>query len=214
MLGAMGEGRAFAFGAVVAVLVAACGSSGHKVSTTTRKSSSSAASANPPRSGIRARLLTNNELAGFQSVGVSIYTNPSGWLSGDQGVPAAQKAAEQAMLKRDGFRAGARENLMNGGTPGLSLVEQFRSPGAARDAFALYRSQFKAPGATDGTYAPFHVPGIPGAMGFSLGGSGGGINIAFSDGAYYYLVGRIGGSPTTTASLIAAAQHLYHRVHG
>jgi hypothetical protein len=155
----------------------------------------------------------NNELAGFKSVGVSIYHSPSSWISGAPGVPADQQAAEKAMLNRDGFRAGARENLQNSATPGLSVVEQFRSPRAARDAFALYRSQFKAPGATSGAYAPFHVPGIPAALGFSLGGSGGGINIAFSDGAYYYLVGRVGDSPTTIASLIAAAQHLYHRVH-
>jgi hypothetical protein len=119
------------------------------------------------------------------------------------------------MLARDGFLVGAREDLMNGGTPGLSTVQQFRSPAAARDALRLYVSQSKAPGSPGGSYAPFKVSGIPGAVGFSLGGAkGGGINIAFTEGAYYYLVGQVGGSPQTIANLTAAAQHLYHRVHG
>jgi hypothetical protein len=118
------------------------------------------------------------------------------------------------MLDRDGFRIGARENLTSSGTPGLSAVEQFRSPAAARDAFRLYASQFKTPAPSAGAYAPFHVSGIPGAIGFSIGGTSGGINIAFTDGAYYYLVGRVGGSKGDIADLTAAAQHLYHRVHG
>jgi hypothetical protein len=57
--------------------------------------------------------------------------------------------------------------------------------------------------------------GIPHAVGFSLGGvNGGGINIDFSDGAYYYLVGQEGGSRAGIANLNTAARHLYHRVHG
>jgi hypothetical protein len=43
---------------------------------------------------------------------------------------------------------------------------------------------------------------------------GGGINIAFSDGAYYYLVGQESGSQTAIANLNAAARDLYHGVHG
>jgi hypothetical protein len=45
----------------------------------------------------------------------------------------------------------------------------------------------KATPASSGAYAPFKVSGIPGAVWFSLGG---GINIAFSDGSYYYLVSQ------------------------
>jgi hypothetical protein len=118
------------------------------------------------------------------------------------------------MLNRDGFRVAAQENL--GGTSGVSLVEQFRSPGAARDALAFYVAQFKAPAAAAyaGAYAPFKVSGIPGAVGYSLGGAAGGINIAFSDGAYYYLVGQDGNSATAIANLNTAARQLYHRVHG
>jgi hypothetical protein len=211
----MGSGRALFFGIAAAALVAGCGGGGHRQSTTSStQSSSTNASAGNPSNGIRARLLTRNELAGFRPVGVSISKTRSSWVSGEPGVPPDQQAAETAMLKRDGFRIGARENLANGSTPGLSVVEQFRSPSAERDAFALYSSQFKAPGSSAGKYAPFKVRGIPGAVGFSLGGAnGGGINIAFGSGAYYYLVGQVGGSVKTIDNLVAAAQHLYHRVH-
>jgi hypothetical protein len=118
------------------------------------------------------------------------------------------------MLSRDGFRAVAREDLMSSGKAGLSLVEQFRSSTAARDALAFYVSQFKAPAAPSGVFTPFKVSGIPGAIGFSVGPAANGINIAFSDGAYYYLVGQEGGSAAAIAKLSAAARHVYHRVHG
>lgn len=203
-----------------AVLLAGCGGSSHKASSTSSVPTSSttpAASATP--SGIRGRLLTGNELAGFTSGGVAVYTTAQEWLSNpnDQ-QPAAQAAAEKAMLTREGFRAGAVENLTGDGTPdgGLSILEQFRSLRAARDALAFYISQQKEPQvqSTDGTYASFKVSGIPGAVGYSLGGASGGINIAFTHGNYYYLVGREGGSPPDIAGLRAAARHLYQRVPG
>ncbi|HTU88443.1 MAG TPA: hypothetical protein VMF57_22880 [Solirubrobacteraceae bacterium] len=58
----------------------------------------------------------------------------------------------------------------------------------------------------------------PGAHGFSyLAGGQGGINVAFVKGPYYYVVGQeVGPGPSSVPSdlgnLIAAAQHLYHRV--
>jgi hypothetical protein len=122
------------------------------------------------------------------------------------------------MLTREGFQAGAVENLTGDGTPddGLSLLEQFRSPTAAQDALAFYISQLKQPQvqSTDGTYASFKVSGVPGAVGYSLGGASGGINIAFTHGDYYYLVGREGGSASDIAGLRATARHLYQRVPG
>lgn len=118
------------------------------------------------------------------------------------------------MLRRNGFRAGAREDLNNGGTAGLSLVEQFRSPSAAHAALIFEMSGFKATQKTSSPYTPFSVSGIPGAVGFTLGPPGrSGISIAFSDRSYYYLVGEAGGGRPTIASLTAAAQHLYQRVH-
>lgn len=198
-----------------AIVAAGCGGSHHAATTNTSTASSAATApaAAPAPAGIRGRLLTTNELPGFKAAGVTVYETPSSWISAEQGLPAQQLAAEKRMLVRDGFRGAARENLTSGSTPGLSEVEQLRSPAAARDAFALYASQFKSPAPSAGAYAPFKVSGIPGAVGFSLGGAGGGINIAFIRGPYYYLVGQIGGSKATIANLTAAAQHLYARVH-
>jgi hypothetical protein len=198
-----------------AILVAGCGTS-HRSSSTTTARTSTAARDGSPAIGIRSRLLTNNELAGFKPVGVSLYKTPSSWIAVEQ-LPAGQATAEKEMLHRNGFRLGVHEDLMSAGTGGASIVEQFRSPAAARDAFAFYASQYKSPEsqAFGGTYAPFKVSGIPGAVGFSLGGvNGGGINIVFTDGAYYYLVGQEGGSASAIAHLAAAARHLYDRVHG
>ena len=160
-------------------------------------------------------MLTKDELPGFQPAGVTVLKTPSRWVSGEQ-LPADEATAEKAMLSRGGFRLGVHEDLMRAGTGGASVVEQFRSPAAARDALAFYVSKSKALAAAGfgGAYAPFKVSGIPGAVGFSRGGvNGGGLNIVFSDGAYYYFVGQEGGSPTAVANLNAAARHLYHRVH-
>jgi hypothetical protein len=68
-------------------------------------------------------------------------------------------------------------------------------------ALSFYVASFKTPGSTAGVYAPFKVAGIPGAVGYALGGAIGGINIAFNAGGYYLLVGREGGGPTAIASL-------------
>ena len=214
--GLMGAKAAY-LGLAGALLAAGCGSSGNKASTTaSAPSASTAAAASAPPSGIRARLLTKNELPGFQPVGVSVHKTPSSWISGEQ-LPPDQATAEKAMLRRDGFRLGVHEDLMSAGTGGASVVEQFRSPAAARDALAFYVSQSKASAAAGfgGAYEPFKVSGIPGAVGFSRGGvNGGGLNIVFSDGAYYYFVGQEGGSRPAVAKLTAAARGLYHRVHG
>lgn len=178
--------------------------------------SQAAAARSAAPSGIRARVLASNELADFTSSGVSVFATVQKWLSNpnDQ-QSAAQAAAEKAMLTRQGFKTGAVENL-TGPSPnaGLSIVEQFRAARAARAALAFYVSQFKNPKAqsADGTYASFSVSGIPGAVGFTLGGASGGANIAFARGAYYYLVGREGGTRADRAGLAAAARHLYRRM--
>ena len=208
----------------MSVLLAGCGNSTGK---TTRKAdaariapapqkASATASAPAPvassaRSGIRGRVLTPNELAGFRPAGLLVYETVGSWLAGEQ-QSGAQGAVEKAMLDRDGFRAGAVENLTSTSREGLSLAMQLRSPQAAHDALSFYVASFKAPGSAAGAYAPFKVTGIPGAVGYSLGGASGGINIAFNAGDYYVLVGREGGDPTAIANLSAAARHLYGRV--
>jgi hypothetical protein len=60
------------------------------------------------------------------------------------------------------------------------------------------------------------VPGVPGARGYYAVGSG--INAAFADGAFCYLVGAEEPPPgtpggTSRASLVTAVQRLYRRVH-
>jgi hypothetical protein len=105
-------------------------------------------------------VLTSNELAGFKTAGVSVYKTPSSWISAEQ-VQTNLATAEKAMLSRDGFRLGVRENLMSGGTSGLSAFEQFRSPAAARNALAFYVPWFKELGYVG---APTHHSRSPGSQ--------------------------------------------------
>jgi hypothetical protein len=207
----MGPWRALTAGVAVAVVVSGCGGGGDKSSTTTGSSaSSSTTAASSAASEIRSHVLKTNALAGFHVADVSVRTTPNGWIASEQ-LSGDQAAAEKAMLKRNGFRAGAHEDLMNGATGGASIVVRFDSPAAAADAMDFYVKRSKG----FGQYAPFKVTGIPNAKGFSLGGlNGGGINIVFSDGDYYYLVGQEGGSKAAVAKLNAAARQLYQRVHG
>jgi hypothetical protein len=170
-------------------------------------------------SGVRRRLLESHELSGFTSGSVATYSSAKQWVSSpNDEQSAAQTAAEKAMLTRNGFRAGAVEQLTNDSTgeQGLSIFEQFRSTTAARSALAYYISNLKKPAvqATDGAYKSFKVPTIPGAVGYSLGGTTGGSDIAFADGQYYYLVGREGATSHDVAGLNTAAEDLYRRVRG
>jgi len=193
----------------VALVVVACGGSSTKSTvgpTSTR--SSTAAPASPAPSTIRQRLLAKNELPGFSSAGITVYASPSSWLSADQ-LPPAHIAAEKTMLRKNGFRGGAREDLTDGGAGGVSIVEEFKSPQAARTALGFYTVLIKT--GPSSTFKGFPVHGIPGAVG--LGDTHDtGVNIAFSEGPYYYLVGQVGGGAQTIAALNTAALHLYQRV--
>ena len=64
----------------------------------------------------------------------------------------------------------------------------------------------------------FRVASIPGARGLgSSKGRVGGLNVLFADGRFVYLVGvgwNNAKNRPTRAQLIAAATHLYRRVHG
>ena len=113
------------------------------------------------------------------------------------------------MLDRDRFGGGALDYLSRGGTQGLSLVERFGSAQGARDALGFYLAGLRRPSSTQGSFARFKVSGIPGAVGYSLGGAG--INVAFTAGAYYYEVGQEGANPTDVAHLTTAARDLYSR---
>jgi hypothetical protein len=163
-------------------------------------------------------MLAAGEMVGFTPQGRRLLgINPESWVVALQ-VPAAQQAAKVALLRRLGFVAAVREDLVgSGGVPGLSMVEQFRSPGGARGELAAVVQQFKTSIPPPARFTSFAVPGIPAARGLAATGDTG-ANVAFTKGSYYYLVGAAGAPPGTPggpnhASVSAAAQHLYHRVH-
>jgi hypothetical protein len=200
------------WGVTAAVLLSACGGSSHKLSTSSN--AGTAATQNHPATGIRGHVLAGNELRGFQVAGLLVDTSPTKWVADEQ-LPPAQWNSATASLRREGFRSGAREDLASGNVDGLALVEQLSSASAARTELTTQVSETKATQTAADAYHSFSVPQVPGAVGFTLGSPGNsGVNIAFSDGSYFYLIGEAAGDPSAKASLIATAQHLYHRVHG
>ncbi len=111
-----------------------------------------------------------------------------------------------------GFVTGAKENLAHaGGRAGVSAVALFDSANAARSQLGAELRTFKANDV--GYYSPFRVTGIPGALGLAENGQPAGINVAFTSGDYFYLVGEQASSVTAAAkhSVELAAQHLYRR---
>jgi hypothetical protein len=149
-------------------------------------------------------------MKGFAPVGArKLGTGAANWVLVSQ-VPSAQKQSVTSRLQRLGFVAGLREDLTGpNNVSGLSFVEQFGSAAAARSELAdVVNESAPAP--------PFAASGIPGARGFGSASSGG-FNVAFAKGGYFYLVGAASGPPGATgaptpATVIAAAQRLYHRV--
>lgn len=157
-------------------------------------------------------MLRAGDLPGLQPQGSrQVGFNISSWVGGEE-LPQAQRAELIARLQRLGFVAGVRERLTpSAGGPGeaISIVEQYHSARAAQEELAAEAQRIKALGQSE-----FAVPAIPGARG--LGGVGG-LNVAFSDGVYYYLVGAGfppgAGAAPSQATLAAAARRLYLRVH-
>jgi hypothetical protein len=100
---------------------------------------------------------------------------------------------------------------------GLSWVMQVGSPTSARAELAATISQIKSSNVQE-TYPPFAVKTIPGAIGYTLSGSGGaGDNIMFADGDYVFEVGfglTHGTKRPARAILVAGAAKLYGWVHG
>jgi hypothetical protein len=147
--------------------------------------------------------------AGFSAAGdPSVYPTIAQWLGGNQ-TPANQMASETARLKRLGFVAGATLNLNSAKGPGLSLLEQFRTPAGARDELLAQANTF----ARSTGFERFAVPGIPTSVGFGF--SGNGVNVSFANGDYYYLVGEaVRLSAANEAAVVASAKKLYQRVRG
>jgi hypothetical protein len=199
-------------GVVASLMLAGCGGSSHKTSTAaTSAPATTAATANTSTSSITSRVLTSNELNGFTGSQPSVDHTVSAWLARTQN-PYIPVASETKRLIRLGFIAGATENLTGPNRrDGLSLVEQFKTPGGARSELADELAVFKA---TVPGYEPFAVPGIPGAFGYAAQGPG--LNVAFASGDYYYLVGEFVSavSASSEATIAAAAKRLYRGVHG
>jgi hypothetical protein len=209
----MGSRGVLLAGAVAVISLAACGGSSHKTTTAATSSvvTTAPATASAPKPAITRRLLTPSEMpTGFTAQGdPSVSPNVAEFLQQVQTAPAQLKG-ETARLKRIGFVTAASQNLNSAQGAGISVVEQFRSPAGAGSEFRNSVATFTAgPG-----QVKFPVSGIPHAAGFGGTGPNAGVNVAFADGDYYYLVGEQPNAPANRAAVIRSAQKLYHRVHG
>jgi hypothetical protein len=196
--------RWLSVGVAACVLLAGCGGSSDK------SSSSGATAPATPTTGIASRVLTGNELSRFKTSQPSVSNTVSRWVTSRQ-TPTQDVAAETKRLTRLGFVAGASEDLSGSSGPGLSTAEQFKTAGGARSELANEVKVFKGQAEGPKTFA---VAGIPGAVGLAATGAGG-VNVAFTSGDYYYLVGAFVTkvNASAEAAIGAAARHLYTRVH-
>lgn len=210
-----------AAGVLAAIMLLGCGSSGQR--TAGAGTAGEAAGASPPAGaqpssrGVRGRVLEAGELAGYTPGGQpTLGIDAASWVHEEE-IPGSQRARETARLERLGFLAGLRERLHPAGGDrgeGSSIVEQFGSPRGARSELAAGVQQLDASGRPFTTFA---VPGVPGARGFAQAGAeSSGLNVAFTKGPYFYVVGAGGpqgsSAKATPAIVIAAAQRLYGRV--
>jgi hypothetical protein len=227
----------FVWPALGAIALAGCGSS-HKATTAARTPATAPALSTPPGApppppgpppgpppaaarAIAARTLRAGDLPGFTPQGdTALAANAARWVQASEAqAPPAERSARVALLKRLGFLAGVQERLAPGGggqAESISVVEHFTSAGGARAEQQAQVARLKKNGLT--TYA---VASIPGAQGLATGAGGPftGLNVAFTRGAYYYLVGLgypagTSPAPATRTQLTTAAQRLYARVTG
>jgi hypothetical protein len=168
---------------------------------------------------LSARVIQQGEFEPFAPVGTHLYTDVTRWVTSHTTLSSAERAAEVARLKRNGFKAILVEQLgvASPQQAGLSFVIQLGSAARARAELAAAVREDLKQSPTD---IRFPVTGIPGAVGFHLVGSGPfeGDNVEFADGPFVYLVGQGWGvnvrPAVSRAVLVAAAQSLYRRVHG
>jgi hypothetical protein len=211
--------------AVGTVALAGCGSS-HKSSngaaTTTaasgppEHSTTIPPNAPPAVRAMTAGLLKEGDLRGFvPEANPTLGTNARSWVEAE-GLPPSERSRAVARLERLGFITGVRTRLLSTagrGAEGISVVERFKSASGATEEVASEASTAGAHGA-----AVLPLATIPGAKGFgNASGESIGINVAFPNGPYYYLVG-VGypkGTPNAPSivALTAAAKRLYARVH-
>jgi hypothetical protein len=181
------------------------------------------ASASPRPLPLTERLIARGEFVGFRpEPGLARYTTAQLWVQADPQLTTAQRAAQLARLRREGFRGLDQEFLDRRGVngAGVSWVMRLGSAAAARAELTASINGYKAEDTAKGaTFTPFVVKGVPFARAFELSGAGQiGENVFFADGPFLYLVGQgwaMGDTHAPTrAGLIAAVKRLYHRVHG
>ena len=169
-----------------------------------------------------ARLLQASELSGFRAdQGIARYGTAALWVQADPTLTPAQRTAEVARLRREGFKGLVQRFYARGTTQeAVSWVMQLGSAAAARAELATTLDKYKVRDVAMGaTFTPYTVAAIPGARGFGLRGGGqAGENLFFADGPFLYLVGvgwpTSAAKPPTRASLIAAVTKLHARVRG
>ncbi len=191
--------RSWLLGGVVAtVVLSGCGGGGHK---TTSSSSAPQAGVNGPPlasaqvpTGLRNRVLVAGDFPGFAPQESSVSNSAAEAASGMTERPGPERERDVARLKKLGFIASVRERLSptSGATDeAISIAQQFPSAAAALSELAAETQPITG----HERYTPFAVAGIPGARGFGASSNGfSGINLAFADGSYFYLIGA--GWPT------------------
>jgi hypothetical protein len=165
---------------------------------------------------IQQRVLRASELPGFKLDGqVDVPRSAQAWFN----CKFSGRYGEAAALQARGYFVAAREHLYRT-QAGLyaadadSDVIEFKTPGGA----AAHLAQTFPPLPSSGEPKLFAVPGIPGAQAAATTAVDfNAYNIAFADGRFWYFVGvrypPNAANPPTRASVIAAAQALYRRVH-
>jgi hypothetical protein len=129
---------------------------------------------------LRETVLRANELAGFVPLTCPVAETDADRWAQENGVATDD-------LRRDGFLVGLREPLQSTTyvADAISVAAKFRSAEGARREVEREVVSARALG----DFGSFAVAGIPGARGFTLSGGGTvGYNIAFSRGAFEYLV--------------------------
>jgi hypothetical protein len=146
----------------------------------------------------------------------TIISSASAWAAVER---SASPWREVARLRSLGF-VGAIDEHLHARFPGMaeaiSIAERYRSPAGARAELAHQYGQLKrSRGASVSTF----TVGIPGGHGIRVAGDGiVGLNVVFSAGPYYYIIGA--GYPPdavhapSAARVLMAAKTLYLAVTG
>jgi hypothetical protein len=204
--------------ATICLGLTACGSSRHGTSGT----------GTHPGTGKAALvdlLPTAGELPGFASDS-SLTTDTTIAAATLDISSVAERAAEAAQLRADGFRKEVTQSQSGGDGQfdGVAYIGAFSSPAGA----ARYRSYFfgnlSKPGpetgsASQSNFSALSIPGVPGAEGdsqVSRIGQGTSANVQWLEGECLFELGDASSSSSTplTAPLITGAQSIYARTKG